>query len=263
MTMRILLDTNIFIPLEDSSIDMNEKLAELNKIVSGKHELLIHPATTLDLMRDKNLERRARIIPRLQKYQELEFSPEFKVDEETFLMGEPKKENDHIDNLILLALKSNCVHWLVTEDSGIHKKAKRIGEQERVFRVDEAIDSLLSLDSTYSELYPHIDDVPCHTINLKDPFFNSLRDAYDFDKWFNKCCREGRKAWVCQKDDEIQAICIYKEERSPIVTVDKKGLTDKVLKLCTFKVVTYGYKIGELFLKQAFTHSIINQINHL
>ena len=51
--MRILLDTNIFIPLEDSSLELDEKVADLNRLASSKHQLLIHPATLLDLNRDK------------------------------------------------------------------------------------------------------------------------------------------------------------------------------------------------------------------
>lgn len=262
--MRILLDTNIFIPLEDSSVNINDKLAELNKITLGKHQFLVHPATTLDLNRDKNQERRERITPRLKKYLELESPPLFDEGEEEDLMGKPKKDNDHVDNLILLALKKNCVHWLITEDNGIHKKAKRIGEQERVFRVDEAINSLLNLDSTKLILYPNIEDVFCYSIDLENALFNSLRNAYaGFDKWFSDCSKDGRKAWVCRENNKIQALCIYKNEIDPIVTIDKKSLEGKVLKLCTFKVIKYGYKIGELFLKQAFSYANINKIKHV
>jgi rRNA-processing protein FCF1 len=263
--MRILLDTNIFIPLEDSSINIDEKLAELNKIASGKHELLVHPATILDLKRDKNQERRERIIPRLKKYLQLESPPKFEKDEEEFLMGVPKNDNDHIDNLILLALKRNCVHWLVTEDNGIHKKAKAIGEYERVLRVDQAITALLSQNISYSILYPNIENISCHSIDLKNTFFDSLREAYSgFDDWFNeKCKREGRKTWICHEGDNIYAICIYNEEKNPIVTNDNKSLRGRVLKLCTFKVARYGYKTGELFLKQAFNHAILNKLAHV
>ena len=264
--MRILLDTNIFIPLEDSSINMDETLAELNRIISGKHQLLIHPATKSDLNRDKDENRRKIFLARLNKYQKLESPPKFQDDhEEQSLFGQPKNENDEIDNLILLAVLNNCVHLLVTEDQGIHKKAKKIGEEERVFTVHQAITALSKADLKESKLYPSIREDACHSLDLKNSFFNSLRDAYDFfDNWFNeKCSRAGRKAWICDENNVIHALCIFNIENNPIITNENKGLTGKTLKLCTFKVEKRGHKIGELLLKQAFEYAETNLIDHI
>lgn len=263
--MRILLDTNIFIPLEDSSVDIDATLAELNRVVSGKHQLLVHPASKDDLNRDKNEARKKKILARLNKYQKLESPPEFQEEhDEVDLFGQPKNENDKIDNLILLAVRNNCVHWLVTQDQGIHKKAKKIGEDERVFTVYQAITALTKADLKESKLYPSIREVACHSLDLKNPFFNSLRDGYEiFDTWFNQCAREGRKAWICDENEVMHALCIYKIENDPIVTNENKGLKGKALKLCTFKVVKLGHKIGELLLKQAFTYSIKNSFDYV
>ena len=252
--MRILLDTNIFIPLEDSFLEINEKLAELNRLVSGKHQLLIHPATSIDINRDKDTARKTRSLSRLAKYSELEFPPELDSDLEESLFGAPRKDNDTVDNNILFSLHKNCVHWLVTEDTGIHKKAKRINQEERVLTVDQAIRALSDEDKEHINLYPNIQDVPCHTLDLTDVFFDTLRDGYStFDDWYrNKCSKTGRRAWTWLDDNKIQAICIYKTEQSPIVNSDNKGLPGKTLKLCTFKVVKLGYKIGELLLKRLF-----------
>jgi len=263
--MRILLDTNIFIPLEDSSIEIDEKLAELNRLASGKHKLLIHPATSTDLNRDKNKERKSRILTRLAKYTELEFPPALDSDTENSLFGVPKKDNDAVDNKILFALHSNCVHWLVTEDGGIHKKAKKIGEQERVLTVDQALRALSAEDKEHINLYPNIQDAPCHTLDLSDVFFDSLREGYPgFNDWYrNKCSKTGRYAWVWLENNKIQAICIYKIEKNPIVNSDNQGLPGKTLKLCTFRVIKLGYKIGELLLKQAFNYVIDNGYRHI
>lgn len=194
----------------------------------------------------------------------MESPPTFLDGEEETLMGPPKNDNDRIDNLILLAIHKNCVHWLVTRDEGIHKKAKRLGEQERVLTVDQAISALSKFDTEELSLYPSIKNVPCHTLDLKNSFFDSLRESYDFDKWFNdKCAKTGRNAWICTAGSEIHAICIYKIENSPILTIEKKGLQGNILKLCTFKVLKRGYKIGELLLKQAFNYAIENNIDHV
>jgi rRNA-processing protein FCF1 len=261
--MRILLDTNILIPLEDSSIDLDYAIAELNRLASSKHQLLVHHGTAIDLRRDKNEDRKSKILARLNKYSQLESAPVFLEGEEEGLFGSPKRGNDRIDNLILLAVYKNCVHWLITQDEGIHKKAKRIGAQERVLTVDQAITVLEKEASPTLKLYPAVKDVPCHSLNLTDPFFNSLRDAYDgFDDWFvEKCSKTGRKAWLCTNDNEIHAICIYNIEHNPIVTIENKGLPGEALKLCTFKVMKRGYKIGELLLKQAFSYAVKNSID--
>lgn len=168
--MRILLDTNIFIPLEDSFLEIDEKLAELNRLVSGKHKLLIHPSTYLDICRDKDPARKNRSLSRLSKYSELESPPELEADLEAHLFGVPKKDNDTVDNKILFALHKNCIHWLITEDGGIHKKAKKIGEEERVLTVDQAIRALSGEDREHINLYPNIQNVPCYSLDLSDVF---------------------------------------------------------------------------------------------
>lgn len=263
--MRILLDTNIFIPLEDSAIDLDKSLAELNRLASGKHQLLIHPATSDDILRDKNEERRIRTLARLAKYTTLESPPELDTETEKALFGSPRKANDSVDNLILYALHKDCVHWLVTQDEGVHKKAKRLGDEERVLDVDQAIRILAEESNEQVYLYPNIQDVPCHSLSLKDEFFDSLRLGYPgFDGWYkNQCAKTGRHAWAWIEDDKIQAVCIYKTENDPIVNLANQGLLGKVLKLCTFKVQKQGYKIGELLLKQAFNHAIENGYRHV
>lgn len=263
--MRILLDTNIFIPLEDSSVDIDNALADLNRISSGKHQFLVHPATVDDLNRDKDEDRKKKILSRLSKYQVLEYPPIFKDHtEENKLFGESKKDNDRVDNLILLAIQRNCVHLLVTQDQGIHRKSRLVGEQERVLTVEQTIAALSQFNYKESALYPSINDVPCHTLDIKNVFFDSLRNSYDFDNWFiNKCAKTGRKAWICSEGNEIHAICIYNVEFDPIITSESKGLQGRVLKLCTFKVEKRGYKIGELLLKQSFSYAVENKIDYI
>ena len=264
------MDTNIFIQLEDSSVELKEGVGELNRLASGEHQLLIHPETMADLARDKNTERKEKIIARLDKYKKLESPPNFSDKEEEFrLMGRSARDNDHVDNLILLALHKNCAHWLVTEDLGIHKKAKRIDEgginiAERVLTVEQAIDILRKPDPKESYLYANIQNVPCHNIDAGDPFFDSLRSDYDtFDDWYTKCQKEGRRAWLCREKDEIHAMCIFKPEADPVVASEKPKLEGEVLKLCTFKVAKLGLKMGELLLKRAFNYAIDHALDYI
>ncbi|MBQ0795090.1 hypothetical protein [Zhongshania sp.] len=263
--MRILIDTNIFIPMEDSAAELDGKLAELHRLASGVHQLLIHPASRDDIKRDKNERRRDSMLTRLEKYRTLESPPVFTSDEEMSLYGDPKKDNDRVDNLILLSLHKNCVHWLVTQDEGIHKKARFVGDYERVFTVDHAISTLLKEGNERHKLYPNIEDVPCHSLDLKNRFFDSLRDGYEgFDTWFiRQCSQTGRRAWAYLSDEDIHSVAIYKHENDPVITDDCRGLPGNAVKLCTFKVVKRGFKIGELMLKQAFNYAITHNVQYI
>lgn len=263
--MRILIDTNILIPLEDIDVDFDAKLAELTRLASGKHEILVHSASVEDISRDKNPARREAMLKRLEKYNQLSHPPVLSDTVEIELFGKPAKANHNVDNRILYSVYKDCAHWLVTRDVGIHRKAKALGVEERVLLLDHVIRALQKIESEAVNLYPRVEDVPCHTVNLNGSFFNSLRSGYaGFDLWFKeKCCQTGRRAWVYKDLDDVGAICVYKLEDDPLVTNDDKGLRGKALKLCTFKVEKRGYKIGELLLKQAFTYAKDNGVTNI
>ena len=70
--MRFLLDTNVIIPLEDSSKILERPLAEfIRSAKDNNHVLLYHPATIDDINRDKNSNRRKISLSRLVKYSSL------------------------------------------------------------------------------------------------------------------------------------------------------------------------------------------------
>jgi GNAT superfamily N-acetyltransferase len=106
---------------------------------------------------------------------------------------------------------------------------------------------------------------------LKHPeadFWNSLRESYNgFDDWFTDKARAHRKAWsTCDDKGYPLAVCIYKEENSPVVTDDSNiRLSGKVLKLCTFKVdkKLQGRKLGERLLFTAFRYAVEHNVNYV
>ena len=65
--MNILLDTNIIIPLEDTSRILDSSFAELRKLsAQQQHCLYIHPIQFEDIKRDKILERQKIVVhPRI------------------------------------------------------------------------------------------------------------------------------------------------------------------------------------------------------
>ena len=262
--MRIILDTNIFIPLEDSSIQIDEHYSKLTQLASGIHQLLIHPESINDINRDQNTFRRESMLRRIGKYNLLQDPPVFNDGEEIKLFGKPSKENDSVDNLILLAILKNCAHILITEDTRLLSKAKTKGVGDSVLTVRDACSLINNQDVRVSAELVNIKDVYCHSLSIDTPIFDSLRQAYKaFNDWFERSAKDGRKAWICGHSDDIQALCIYKDEQNEIVTNENIALPGNLLKLCTLKVDRNGLKLGELLIKQAFDYADLNNKDYV
>ncbi len=266
--MRILIDTNIAIHLEDSSQPLGESYGELIRLcLNNNHQLLIHPASFDDINRDRDERRRSISLSRLKKYNVLQNPPLPTAEDIKLLKLSENSENDKTDNQIIYSLYRDAYHLLITEDRNIHKKAKTLGLTDRVHYIDQTIEFLRRLYSKQIIYLPNIEEVPLYRININEMFFDSLRVDYpEFNSWFKRVCAEGRHAWIFRCDKgEIGAICIYKEEKNCIVTDDNLFLSGKVLKLCTFKVSErlQGLKIGELLLKAAFRYATNNDCDHI
>lgn len=262
--MRFLLDTNILIPLEDSRLRLEPSLANFVRLANDNgHQLIYHPASNDDISREKNEERKRQTFERLVQYTCLDSIPPCPWNtEETSL-------NDASDNAILYALYCDAVDALVTEDRGIHRKAKNRGLGERVFAIQAAEDLLRRLHETTSVHLPNIQNVPLHSLTpeLDDDFFKDLRADYPaFITWFREKAREQRKAWICRDEQgKLGALCIYATKNNDVITDSGRTLSGPSLKLCTFIVgpTSRGRKIGELFLKAAFRFATWNRLENI
>lgn len=257
--LRFLLDTNILIPLQDSYLVLNENLQNFIRLANvGGHQLIYHPASLEDINRDNDTERRNRTLPRLKQYQKLDSAPTCPWNTGN------ESSNDACDNEILYALECNAAHALITEDKGIHAKARLRGLSGRVYNIQTAEDWLRRLHEPKEVKLPNIEDTPLYALSPELPgiFFDSLREDYQpFDNWFSKKAQEGRHAWVCRDENsKLGAICIYAVQENEKITDEGRVLVGKSLKLCTFKVGegVRGRKIGELFLKAAFRYASEN-----
>ncbi len=265
--MNILLDTNILIPLEDTSRVLDSSFAELRKLSSEQqHCLYIHPIQLKDINRDKNVERKNIVKSRLAQYTQIKNPPTLSETECSELCLHQANENDKVDNNILFALYRGAVHILVTNDEGIHRKAVKIGIQDKVYRLEQFIQFLkLSTSKELSFGYTGVQERYLYEINKNQAFFNSLRNSYvDFDNWFQKCAEEKRKCWCIENgENNVVAICIYKKEQDTILTDSGKTTYGSILKLCTFKVDANarGKKLGERLMYIAFDYCVKNNID--
>lgn len=258
--MRLLVDSNVIITLEDSSRALEPHYARLTELCGANgHQLLIHPASRTDLNRDRNTVRRQITESRFRRHPVLDSPPRFASD---IPLG--SLDNDGVDRELLHAVERDAVAVLVTEDRAIHRKAKALGVAERVHYVQQAVSWLERLHAVREVAFHNIKDIPIHNFVLSDPFFDSLRAGYrEFDDWFRRSAQNGRRAWAYLPEGGApNAICIYKREDSPVVSDAGTQLPGPVLKLCTFKVGerVRGRKVGELFFKAAFTYASRNGI---
>lgn len=262
--LRFLLDTNVLIPLQDSYQVLETNLANFVRLASvGGHQLLYHAATVADFERDADDQRKARNLQRIAQYPALDNTAPCPWN--TLATS----ANDACDNEILYALECDAVHALVTEDRGIHGKARTRGLSDRVYTIQTAEDWLRRLHEPRQVSLPNIQDVPLHSLTplLASSFFDSLREGYDrFDAWFRNKARDNRRAWVYRDEsDTLAAICIYAPQSDEEINDASERLPGQALKLCTFKVgeTVRGRKIGELFLKAAFRYATENACEHL
>ena len=263
--MKVLFDTNVFIYREDDRV-ISENLQELLKILNAtKAEIIIHPSSIKDLQRDFNERRKDIMSSKLKTYPLLESPPN--PDEDTHyleLVNIGTRNNDKIDNKILYSIYKDAVDFLITEDRGIHKNASKLGMNERILLIDEAVQIFKSYIHKEGVIAPPaLKNEVAYNLNYEDPIFDSLKEEYhpEFGDWFKKISREGRKCWVYYRNDgSIGAILIYKFEDETIDDARPSLPKAKRLKIALMKVTHIGYKLGELFIKMAVDLAVKNDI---
>jgi len=263
--MKFLIDTNVFLPLEPaSSADVEENTsvaAELVRLCSeAEANVYLHRATRIDISRDECLDRRRMREQLLEKYPHIPEPPLISSQMEEIIGKAEIGSNDWVDDSLLAAVYGDAADYLVSEDTGVHRKARRLGIAERVATVGEAVSIVRRLFDLSPLPPPAVQSVLAHELSEHDPIFSSLRTDYapHFDNWLRKCKRKHRKAWVVRPTDSgpLAGVCIVKEEE-PI----EAGLSGKVLKMCTFKVSDdfRGNRYGELLLKAVFDYACTNR----
>lgn len=265
--MRVMIDTNILIYREDDAVvsgQLQELIVNLNSVNA---DIIVHPASITDLMRDREEKRRDIILSKLKTYKLLDRPPNAIIDNDyiNIVSSGDLSSNDFVDIQILYALYKDAVDFLITEDRDIHNKARRLNIEDRVLLISDAIrviDQYLPKPSFTPPLALRDDYV--YNLNTADPIFESLREDYvEFDEWLAKIKREGRHCFVhFREDGSIGALLIYKIEDEAIDS-DPPLPKKKRLKIATLKVTHVGYKLGELLIKLSTDIAIRNGITEV
>jgi GNAT superfamily N-acetyltransferase/predicted nucleic acid-binding protein len=264
---KYLIDTNVLIGLEDPQ-EVSPEFASLLQL-AAKHSvaIFIHEASRDDLARDTDHVRRRISLSKAAKFQLIQRVRGLASDVLEAEFGRLLRPNDVVDATLLHALKLGVADFLITEDRGLHERARRHGS-ELARRVLYVADAVLLLRSNYEPIsvsLPFVEETEAHTIPKDDPIFDSLRDGYpDFNQWWAEKCVKGlRKCWIVVDEGRLAGILVRKDETAS--ATDARTPATKILKICTFKVrpERRGIKLGELLLKQAFWFARINKYDLL
>jgi len=250
--MTFLIDSNVVIAAEP----FNGRLEELQPDVSAfmraasqhGHKVLVHPATLDDLRETSDPTRRAQNIAAFGKYAVLD---EVDVPQRVrAVFPTPCLPNDERDSRILAALDAGAVHFLITNDRKLRKRAIRLGHEPHVLGPREAAEQLAAWHPDVPPPPPLVEEVKTYNLDTTQSIFDGLRQTYPtFDRWMSTVKKESstRRAWVVRgPDGTYEALAIVKM-RDDHPTLPGK----EAIKLATFKVGSSapGRRLGELMLK--------------
>jgi hypothetical protein len=256
--MKFLLDTNIIIHHE--RIHPIEK--EIGKLFWWLDKLeyrkFIHQKTLDEIHKIQDEKKLEAFSIKLESYNILPTEAEICPQIQEIIDKIDETDNDIIDSILLNEVVCDRVDYLITEDREIHRKARLVSVDERVFTIDSFLEKANSENPDlldYEVLSIRRDYFG--NINLKDEFFDCFREDYiGFEKWFSG--KSDETAYVCISDDKIVAFLYLKIEgkKEPYNDIEPTFSKKKRLKIGSFKVTLNGFKLGERFLKIIFDNAL-------
>lgn len=257
-----LIDTNVIIGLEDNHAVQPAFSALLSVAARHKVDILVHEAARDDIQRDKDVVRRMISLSKLDKFQTLRKVRGLTADNLDKEFGALPRANDVVDATLLDALVRGAADFVVTQDRGLHDRARKHSPElgRRVLFVADAVQLLRTTYEPIEAPVRYVEEMTANEIPLNDSIFDSLREGYpDFNEWWRKkCVKERRSCWVVE-DGGLAGLIVRKDETA--ANTDATTNAQKILKICTFKVrpEKRGIKIGELLLKKAFWFAQLNK----
>lgn len=262
---RILLDTNMFIYLEDNVIT-NDKVLSLTKRLydMDDYKIVIHPQTKKEINGIKNEKQKAIFKSKIEVYSEID-SPPIPSKEFHYMVG-CKNRHDEIDNHLLFAVYRNCVSYLITNDKEIKKKSYHLDIDDKVLTIDEALLKFKTIEEPKVSNPPFISLKYLYELDIEDCFFDSLRSRYnEFDEWFKRKQNDGAKAYVTYNENKLGSFLMLKleDENEKYNDFDIPFKPGKRLKISTMKVADQGKKIGESFIKIIVDTALIHEVDEI
>lgn len=264
--LKALLDTNIIIHRENTKVT-NQSIGLLFYWLDKLHYTkMVHPYSIKELRKYAQSEMQELYDAKLTSYEEMHTisiqSPEF-IE---LLNCVPKTVNDEIDNQLLYETYIRKADILITEDRRMRNKAEALGIANRVFSINSFISKVSSENPsliTYKAL--SVRKVYFGSIDLRDSFFDSLRESYDkFDNWFMGKSEE--EAYICYDDKEKILGFLYLKTEGPgddYGNIEPRFSPRRRLKVGTFKVDSTGFRLGERFIKIIFDNALQRNVDEI
>ncbi len=177
--MRVLLDTNIIIHREASSV-VNRDIGTLFNWLDKLHYTkCVHPTTIQEINKHKDEKVRNTMSIKLGSYEHLKTLAPLTQSVKDLSDKIDKTDNDLNDTKIINEVVSDRVDFLITEDRQIHEKAISLGISNKVFRIDSFLEKVNAENpdlvdykvlAVKKELFGNI--------NINDSFFDSFKRDY-------------------------------------------------------------------------------------
>lgn len=267
----ILLDTNIIIQREGDS-NLDQTISTLyNWFDKYSCRKYVHQRSKDEVQKYKDEKYLSNFNIKLSSYTLLETSKHKKDDNFLSVIDRYKHdENSKVDNDLLFEVYSGNVDLMVTNDNGILRKAEELYISDRVMTPAALLDA-------YETEFPTKIDYKVLSIklkkfkdiNLKDPFFDSLREDYaEFNTWFDKKIKSNDEAYVFEDNGNVLAFLYLKIEGKDENDRQIVPQLPKVrkLKVGTFKIDSQkagGFRLGERFLKIIFDYASKSEVDFI
>lgn len=208
---KVLLDTNIIIERENPK-EEDSTVATLYKCLDKLHcEKFIHPSTENEISKYGGRSEVKIVIAKLNAYERIANPPSLPV---SFLLkieesGQPKDENDLVDDELLFQVFDERMDCLITQDKRLLRKSVALGIKTKVMNIEEFL-SLYYKENPDLIFYKAlaVRKGVFSDVDLSNNFFDSFRaDYHDFDKWFKKKCNE--PAYYCRSDSGETCLAFF------------------------------------------------------
>jgi predicted nucleic acid-binding protein len=251
---KILLDTNIVIHREASTV-VNEDIGVLFRWLDNLHHTkCIHPVTVEEIEKHQDPMVRKSFEVKLGNYNILRTKAPMSDAFRKIMEPLDKTENDLNDTIIVNELYSGRVDALITEDKQLLSKASLLGISDRVYTIDAFLEKVTAENPDLADYKVlAVRKSLFGSLDIGDDFFASFKEDYPgYERWFNRKAEE--TVYVCLSDGKPIALLYLKVEgkTEDYTDMDPPLPPKRRIKIGSFKVTLNGFRLGERFLKIVF-----------
>ncbi len=265
--MKALLDTNIIIHREANKIVSQDIGILYRWLDRGQYTKCIHTATIKEVKKNPNKETVDLFLVKLESYEVIGIPSPLQNEVKTVSKQFDTTDNDKVDTVLLNEVFIGRVDILITEDKKIHRKALKLGIQDKVFTIDSFLEKTFA---EHPELVNYkvlnVQKLKFGKIDLSDTFFDSLKEDYvGFDKWFVKKYDEEAYITINSNNGMLLSFLYLKveDENENYSNINPQFLPKRRLKIGTFKVISNGFRLGERFVKIIFDNALKNHVQEI